>query len=108
MNEEESKVWDALKNNVGKQNSANIAALSTSLGISERKARDILRDLRIKHGKLIGSTLSGGYFICSCLSELKECFATALNYENHNRENRQFFEEAMKTVEEGQVQLGFL
>lgn len=108
MTNEEQIVWSVISKLPGKENAMPSRLISQATKISEREVRNIFRSLRLTHGKLIGSTLSGGYFICSSLEELKECFATALNYENHNRENRQFFEEAMKTVEEGNSQLSLI
>lgn len=60
------RVYDEMKNHVGKENAITAEELSAYFDISERKLRDIIKTIRRSREleKVIGS-YNGGYFICT-------------------------------------------
>lgn len=60
------RLYDELKNHVGKENAISAKDLSAMFGMSKRKLRDHIREIRNSGEleKIIGS-YEGGYYICT-------------------------------------------
>ncbi len=107
MTELEEKVWEFLRLYVGKQNAISYKRIAEATDIGERLVRDIVRELKLTHKKLIGISLGqpSGYFILSNLEEVKSCFRISFAYEQSNRENRLYYERVEKELEDQQIGL---
>lgn len=100
MTQDEMKVWNILKKHVGRDNSISKANIQMATSLDERVVRDVMRTLRIVHGKLVCYTQSwpGGYFLAATIDELKVCRDIEASREQSVRENRQFYDSAMSAA----------
>lgn len=107
MTELEEKVWEFLRLHVGKPSAVSYKRIAEVTDIGERLVRDIVRELKLTHKKLIGLSLAqpSGYFVLSNLEEVKSCFRISFAYEQSNRENRQYYEQLEKELEDQQMGL---
>jgi len=81
MTFDETLVWAALQEFIGKSHAATQYDLADACKMEERKVRTVIKDLIFKHRKAIASSpdrIKGGYFIIATKEEAQEA---ALRYQ---------------------------
>lgn len=76
------RVYEELKNHIGRVNKISAKELATNFNISERALRDIIHEIRESHEleKAIGS--KGGYYVCTeedCENAIKMLYGQAFS-----------------------------
>ena len=78
---EEEKVSRLIKCHVGRDQAIAVRALALQTGLDEKRVREVVRELIIRHGEPIGSTPGNppGYYILSSQDEINRAYQSLLD-----------------------------
>jgi len=72
--DEEFRVWEVVRRHRGPESAIKVSDLAWRTGLKDQRVRELVSDLVVKHGKLIGSRTGNppGYYIITDRRELEE------------------------------------
>jgi len=78
---EEEKVSRLIKSHVGRDQAIAVRALALQTGLDEKRVREVVRELIIRHGEPIGSTPGSppGYYILRSQDEINRAYQSLLD-----------------------------
>jgi len=78
---EEAKVSRLIKCHVGRDQAIAVRALALQTGLGEKRVREVVRELIIRHGEPIGSTPGSppGYYILRSQDEINRAYQSLLD-----------------------------